>query len=68
LRLATDGYFQFVERNREGWRLLFGGGAAIAGSAAEKAEQLRFDTVGRTEDLPGPFLSDLDQAELSGGE
>lgn len=45
LKAGVDGYFTFVEENRASWHLLFGGGAAIAGSAAEEATRLRFQTV-----------------------
>jgi AcrR family transcriptional regulator len=45
LRAGIDGYFQFVEQDRAAWRLLFGGGAAIAGTVAGKAKSLRFETV-----------------------
>lgn len=51
LRGGIDGYFRFVEENREAWHLLFGGGVAIAGSAAEEAARLRFQTVERISDL-----------------
>lgn len=45
LRGGIDGYFCFVEENREAWHLLFGGGVAIAGTAAEEATRMRFQTV-----------------------
>lgn len=64
LRAGIDGYFQFVERNRAGWRLLFGGGAAVAGSAAEDAKHLRFDTVEKIVGLLSPFLSGIDKTAL----
>lgn len=48
---AITGYFGFVESNRDAWRLLFGGGVAVAGPAAEEARQLRFATVRRIVEL-----------------
>lgn len=51
LRAGIDGDFRFVEQDRPAWRLLFDGGAAIAGSAAGEAKKLRFDTVRRITDL-----------------
>lgn len=47
LECAIDGYFTFVERDRNAWHLLFGGGSAVAGSAAEEVSRLRFATVGK---------------------
>lgn len=64
LRAGIDGYFHFVERNRAAWRLLFAGGAAVAGSAAEEARHLRFDTVGKIADLLSPFMSGIDKTAL----
>ena len=64
LRAGIDGYFQFVERDSEAWRLLFGGGAAVAGSAAEEARHLRFDTVGKIAELLSPFMSDIERCVL----
>lgn len=45
LRAGVNGYFNFVEQNRLSWRLLFAGGVAVAGPAAEEAARLRFSTV-----------------------
>jgi len=45
LRAGVSGYFNFVEQNRLSWRLLFAGGVAVAGPAAEEAARLRFSTV-----------------------
>jgi AcrR family transcriptional regulator len=64
LRAGIDGYFQFVEQNRAAWRLLFAGGAAVAGSAAEEARHLRFDTVGKIADLLSPFMSGIEKSAL----
>jgi AcrR family transcriptional regulator len=64
LRAGIDGYFQFVERDRAAWRLLFGGGAAVAGTAAEEAKNLRFDTVQKIADLLRPFMPDIERAAL----
>jgi AcrR family transcriptional regulator len=65
LRAGIDGYFKFVERNRAGWRLLFAGGAAVAGSAADEAKLLRFDTVEKIAGLLSPFMSGIDQTALA---
>jgi AcrR family transcriptional regulator len=64
LRAGIEGYFEFVERNPAAWRLLFAGGAAVAGSAAEEAKHLRFDTVGRIVDLLRPFMSGIETSAL----
>lgn len=45
LQASVEGYFTFVEENRSSWHLLFGGGAAIAGTASDEASRLRFLTV-----------------------
>jgi AcrR family transcriptional regulator len=64
LRAGIDGYFKFVEQNRAAWRLLFAGGAAVAGSAAEEARQMRFETVGMIADLLSPFMSGIQDSAL----
>ncbi len=45
IREATDAYFRYVEQNQASWQLLFGGGAAVAGPAAEEAARLRSETI-----------------------
>lgn len=45
MRSIASSYFGFVENNQSSWKLLFGGGAAVAGAAAEQARELRFITV-----------------------
>jgi AcrR family transcriptional regulator len=42
---AADAYFRYVERNQPAWEILFGGGAAVAGPAADEAARLRAETV-----------------------
>jgi AcrR family transcriptional regulator len=54
LRAGIDGYFRFVEQNRAAWRLLFGGGAAVAGTVVGEAMLLRFDTVAKITALLTP--------------
>jgi AcrR family transcriptional regulator len=56
LRAGIEGYFQFVEQDRAAWRLLFGGGAAIAGSAVGEARRMRFETVDRIAALLAPLM------------
>ena len=60
LRAGIEGYFEFVAENRDSWHLLFGGGAAIAGSASEEATQLRFQTVEKITLLLNGIVSGLD--------
>lgn len=45
IRAATDAYFRYVERNQPAWEILFGGGAAVAGPAADEAARLRAETI-----------------------
>ena len=45
IRAATDAYFRYVERNQPAWEILFGGGAAGAGPAADEAARLRAETI-----------------------
>ena len=52
---GIQGYFSFVEFERDAFRFLYDSGAAVAGPAARAASQLRFDTVNRIALL----LSDL---------
>ena len=47
LRGGIEGYFSFVESERDAFRFLYDSGAAVAGPAADAAGQLRFDTVNR---------------------
>jgi len=64
LRAGIEGYFRFVERNRESWQLLFAGGIAVAGPAAEEAQRLRFATVDRIVALLGVDLGGLPRRRL----
>lgn len=64
LRAGIEGYFRFVERNRESWQLLFAGGIAVAGPAAEEAQRLRFATVERIVALLGIDLAGLPRRRL----
>lgn len=45
LRVCAEAYFRFVRDHGPGWDVLFGGGAAVAGPAAEDVVRLRFETV-----------------------
>jgi AcrR family transcriptional regulator len=56
LRAGIEGYFQFVEQDRAAWRLLFGGGAAVAGPAVGEARRMRFETVDRIAALLTPLM------------
>lgn len=56
LRAGIEGYFQFVEQDRAAWRLLFGGGVAVAGSAVDEAKRMRFETVDGIAELLTPFM------------
>jgi len=55
LRGGIEGYFSFVEVERDAFRFLYDSGAAVAGPAAQAAGQLRFDTVNRIALLTGRF-------------
>lgn len=59
LRSGIEGYFQFVEQDRAAWRLLFGGGAAVAGPVVGEATRMRFETVDRIAALLSPLMPDL---------
>ena len=56
LRAGIDGYFRFVEQDRAAWRLLFGGGAAVAGAAGSEARLMRFETVAKVTALLAPLM------------
>ncbi len=56
LRAGIDGYFQFVEQDRAAWRLLFGGGVAVAGSAVGEASRMRFETVDKIAAILAPLM------------
>jgi AcrR family transcriptional regulator len=45
LRAGMIAYFTFVAERGKRWDMLFGGGIAVAGTVAERAGQLRFETV-----------------------
>lgn len=60
LHAGIEGYFTFVEENRASWHILFGGGAAIAGSASEEATRLRFQTVEKITQLLTAVVSGYD--------
>lgn len=64
LRRGIDAYFSFVQHDRASWSLLFGGGVAIAGSAAEEAMTLRFETVNRITDLLAQSLPRVARRKL----
>ncbi|MBX6420982.1 MAG: TetR/AcrR family transcriptional regulator [Sinobacteraceae bacterium] len=64
LRNGIEAYFAFVEDEGDAWGMLFGGGVAVAGPAAEEARQLRFATVGRIVDLLRQVLPHVDAQTL----
>ncbi|AMO22632.1 TetR/AcrR family transcriptional regulator [Ramlibacter tataouinensis] len=64
LRAGIDGYFRFVEQDRAAWRLLFGGGAAVAGPVVGEARQLRFDTVAKITALLSPLMPQIALTEV----
>jgi AcrR family transcriptional regulator len=73
LRQGLEAYFRFVQERGSGWDVLFGGGAAVAGSAAGEVERLRAHTVGLiaalvTAALPSVASEDADvyAAAMSG--
>lgn len=66
LKAGVEGYFTFVEENRSSWHLLFGGGAAIAGTAAEEASRLRFQTVEKITQLLVAVVQGVDDETCEG--
>lgn len=66
LKAGIEGYFTFVEENRCSWHLLFGGGAAIAGTAAEEASRLRFQTVEKITQLLLTVVQGIDEETCEG--
>ena len=64
LRLGIDAYFGFVESHREAWSILFGGGVAVAGPAAEEATRMRFATVKGITELMTGVLPHVDRRTL----
>jgi AcrR family transcriptional regulator len=57
---GLNAYFEFIERDRSAWDVLFGGGTAVAGPAAEEVTSLRFATVGRIAELLARAAPDAD--------
>jgi AcrR family transcriptional regulator len=64
LSAGVNGYFNFVEQNRLSWQLLFAGGVAVAGPAAEEAARLRFSTVEGIAQLFAGVTRSSDRTEL----
>jgi AcrR family transcriptional regulator len=60
LRAGIDGYFRFVEQDRAAWRLLFGGGAAVAGPVVGAARLLRFETVAKITAMLSPLMPEAE--------
>ena len=61
---GIDAYFRFVAEQADAWDVLFGGGAAIAGTAERTARELRFRTVDQIAGLLQRELPDTPSAEL----
>jgi AcrR family transcriptional regulator len=64
LRGGIEGYFSFVEVERDAFRFLYDSGAAVAGPAAQAAGQLRFDTVNRIALLLGDLKGIVSEEEI----
>ncbi|MEW6205031.1 MAG: TetR/AcrR family transcriptional regulator [Pseudomonadota bacterium] len=64
LRGGIEGYFEFVECERDAFRFLYDSGAAVAGPAAQAASQLRFDTVNRIALLLGDLKDLISDEEI----
>lgn len=61
---GLDAYFRFVAEQADAWDVLFGGGAAVAGSAEHEARALRFRTVDQIAALLRRELPAIGAAEL----
>lgn len=59
LRAGMTAYFTFVQDRGKRWEMLFGGGIAVAGAVAARAEQLQFETVEKIAALIRAVLPDL---------
>ena len=57
---GINAYFEFIEGDPSAWDVLFGGGSAVAGTAAEEVMRLRFATVGRIAELLGQAVPHVD--------
>ena len=57
---GINSYFEFIEGDPSAWDVLFGGGSAVAGPAAEEVMRLRFATVGRIAELLGQAVPHVD--------
>lgn len=64
LKGGIDGYFAFVENERDAFRFLYDSGAAVAGPASVAASQLRFDTVNRIALLLGDLKGVISDEEI----
>lgn len=62
---GIDAYFRFVAEQADAWDVLFGGGAAIAGTAERTARELRFRTVDQIAALLQRELPATSPAELN---
>lgn len=62
---GLDAYFGFVDDQAGAWDVLFGGGAAVAGSAEHEARALRFHTVDRIAEILGNELPTVPTPQLS---
>lgn len=59
LRAGMTAYFTFVQNRGKRWEMLFGGGIAVAGAVAARAQQLQFETVGKIAALIRAVVPDL---------
>ncbi|HEX4918849.1 MAG TPA: TetR/AcrR family transcriptional regulator [Limnobacter sp.] len=64
LRGGIEGYFGFVENERDAWRFLYDSGVAVAGDAAQEATRMRFDTVNRIAALLGDLKPKFSDSEV----
>jgi AcrR family transcriptional regulator len=62
---AADAYFRFVELDPQRWQVLFGGEAALSGSAAEQAMQMHLATEQRFVELFAVASAGRDPHELA---
>jgi AcrR family transcriptional regulator len=59
LRAGMTAYFTFVQDRGKRWEMLFGGGIAVAGTVAARAERLQFETVEKIAALIRAVVPDL---------
>ncbi len=65
LRAGLSAYFTFVRDRAQHWDVLFGGGTAVAGTVAEEAARLRFETADMVAALVGRAVPHVPERAVS---